>query len=581
MNTARNASSTSSTVPYPDGCCFIDKQCEHTGLLAGSMAMAPKVDQYGFVVASNQSLHPETSGDRTNGELRSSNPSEEYGARNRIREMKWIDMFNRWDFFIEKNQRKLRDRCRKGIPQSCRGRAWLKLTSAFKLQQHRKHVYPILLSRTLDPKLADEIKRDLHRTLPQHSMFTSSSGIGQKKLFEVLKCYALYNPKVGYCQVLSPITAVLLLYMDCEEAFWVLVRISDVYLVEYFDEGMRGIQIDSLIFRELCKKFLPKHYAILSKCQIDFVVLVQKWFFCIFSRTLPWNITLRVWDSFFFEGKWCLFRVGLTLLKYSLIEIVQHPSSVDEFTVLNTIHKFNVERLDEEKFLVKSLDYKVTSEAKKKLNELCAKRYDKKRMESSNALKAQEGNQGFFNKIGRYVFQRNKDNVEDEAVGVTPTPKEEKSKERRESGTEKRAKNKHLGVGAPPTQDALSDVLKSERNGTDIHENGEDDQTTCNITPSLEAETYGTVEPTEENERSAVEKHFGNPVGANGPDVLDRYARQRTSLNSAAAKALKKEPISAQDSSPSAVIIDNTPSPRERDKNATNKNLDKLPEIEN
>lgn len=546
--------------------------------------MAPKVDQYGFVVASNQSLHPETSGDRTNDEPRSTNPSEEYGARNRIREMKWIDMFNRWDFFIEKNQRKLRDRCRKGIPQSCRGRAWLKLTSAFKLQQHRKHVYPILLSRTLDPKLADEIKRDLHRTLPQHSMFTSSSGIGQKKLFEVLKCYALYNPKVGYCQVLSPITAVLLLYMDCEEAFWVLVRISDVYLVEYFDEGMRGIQIDSLIFRELCKKFLPKHYAILSKCQIDFVVLVQKWFFCIFSRTLPWNITLRVWDSFFFEGKWCLFRVGLTLLKYSLIEIIQQPSSVDEFTVLNTIHKFNVERLDEEKFLMKSLDYKVTSEAKKKLNELCAKRYDKKRMESSNALKAQENGQSFFNKIGRYVFQRsaNKENVEDEAVAVTPTMKDYRSRDRRDSGTGKALKNKqHLGIEAAPTQDALSDVLKSDKNGADIHDNGEDDQTTCNITASLGTETCATAEPTEENEKAAVEKHFENPVGANRPDVLDRYAQQRTSLNSTAAKAIKKQPASAaQDSSPSAVIIENIPSPRGRDKSGYKK-CKKLPEIEN
>ena len=536
--------------------------------MAGSIAMAPKVDQYGFIVAgSNISLHTEASGERTNCELRSTNPSEEYGARNRIREMKWIDMFNRWDFFIEKNQRKLRDRCRKGIPQSCRGRAWLKLTSAFKLQQHRQHVYPILLSRTLDPKLADEIKRDLHRTLPQHSMFRNTSGIGQKKLFEVLKCYALYNPKQGYSQPLSPITAVLLLYMDCEEAFWVLVRISDVYLVEYFDEGMRGLQIDSLIFRELCKKFLPKHYAILSRCQIDFVLLVQKWFFCIFSRTLPWNITLRVWDSFFFEGKWCLFRVGLTLLKYSLIEIIQNPSSVDEFTVLNTIHKFNVERLDEEKFLMKSLDYKVTSEAKKKLNELCARRYEKRRLESSAALKDQEDDQGFFNKIGRYVFQRNKENAEERPMGH-----EDKRQELLNNGANRtpktRQRTEHLEVGAAP-QDALSDVLKSERNG-DIQDNCEEEQTTCNITPSV---TDGGV--TEANANNVtVRKLKVNPVGANGPDTVDRYVQQRASLNSAALKNAKP----ATDCNPSAVIIENnTPRPNKK----RDKNLSYLPEIEN
>merc|ERR550532_2615907 len=60
--------------------------------------------------------------------------------------MKWIDMFNRWEFFIKKNQRKLRDRCRKGIPQSCRGKAWLKLTSASKLQQHRSKAWLKLTS---------------------------------------------------------------------------------------------------------------------------------------------------------------------------------------------------------------------------------------------------------------------------------------------------------------------------------------------------------------------------------------------------------------------------------------------------
>lgn len=42
----------------------------------------------------------------------------------------------------------------------------------------------------------------------------------QKHLFHVLAAYSMYNTEVGYCQGMSQIAALLLMYMDEEEAFW-------------------------------------------------------------------------------------------------------------------------------------------------------------------------------------------------------------------------------------------------------------------------------------------------------------------------------------------------------------------------
>lgn len=48
----------------------------------------------------------------------------------RKRELKWLDMFNSWDIYMMKNYKKVRQRCRKGIPSSVRPRAWIHLCGA-------------------------------------------------------------------------------------------------------------------------------------------------------------------------------------------------------------------------------------------------------------------------------------------------------------------------------------------------------------------------------------------------------------------------------------------------------------------
>lgn len=48
------------------------------------------------------------------------------------------------------------------------------------------------------------------------------------------------------------------------------------------------------------------------------ILYMTEWFLCVYTRTLPWESILRVWDMFLCEGVKVIFKVGLVLLKGSL-----------------------------------------------------------------------------------------------------------------------------------------------------------------------------------------------------------------------------------------------------------------------
>ena len=65
-----------------------------------------------------------------------------------------------------------------------------------------------------------------------------SDGIGRDALKRVLFAYARHNPSVGYCQGMNFLTALLLLLMEEEAAFWCLAAIVEDILPGYFTNTM-------------------------------------------------------------------------------------------------------------------------------------------------------------------------------------------------------------------------------------------------------------------------------------------------------------------------------------------------------
>lgn len=87
------------------------------------------------------------------------------------REKKWLHMIAHWKEYMTKNYKKVRERCRKGIPSSVRPKAWFYLTGAYLLQQKYPDVYQDMLKQDGDPHIMEEIRKDQHRQFPFHEMF--------------------------------------------------------------------------------------------------------------------------------------------------------------------------------------------------------------------------------------------------------------------------------------------------------------------------------------------------------------------------------------------------------------------------
>mgnify|MGYP001173437114 CR=1 FL=1 len=68
------------------------------------------------------------------------------------------------------------------------------------------------------------IGKDLGRSFPGVEMFRDPEGDGQRMLGRVLKCFSLYDHKIGYCQGLGFLVGPLLMHMGDKQAFCVLVR---------------------------------------------------------------------------------------------------------------------------------------------------------------------------------------------------------------------------------------------------------------------------------------------------------------------------------------------------------------------
>ncbi|KAJ8981935.1 hypothetical protein NQ317_002106 [Molorchus minor] len=223
------------------------------------------------------------------------------------RERKWLKMLSQWNFYMDRNYRKIKERCRKGVPMSIRPRLVIPL-------RREPTKYEDCLRAEGDSKCIEDIKKDIHRQFPLHEMFSSEDKPGQQELFNVLKAYTIHFPEIGYCQAQAPVAAFLLMHMPAVQAFWCLVSISNKYLEDYYSPTMEVVQRDGYILQGLLKKVCPPVYRHLKRVNAEPMFYCTEWFLCAFTRTLPWDTLLRVWDIFLCEGVKVLFKTSLVIL---------------------------------------------------------------------------------------------------------------------------------------------------------------------------------------------------------------------------------------------------------------------------
>lgn len=204
------------------------------------------------------------------------------------------------------------NKIRGGIPAPLRGVVWQSASgSREKLIEDQ---YDTLCG--MPSPYENTINKDLGRSFPGVEMFKDPEGEGQKMLGRVLKCFSLYDHKIGYCQGLGLLVGPLLMQMGDKEAFCVLVRLMEDYdLRSCFLPDLSGLHLRIFQFQQLLGHHMPALAKHLEDLEVEPAYLTQ-WFLSFFAATCPVPMLLRIYDVLFAEGaSETLMRVALALMK--------------------------------------------------------------------------------------------------------------------------------------------------------------------------------------------------------------------------------------------------------------------------
>lgn len=260
------------------------------------------------------------------------------------RTSKWLKMLKRWERY--KNTEKFHRRIYKGIPLQLRGEVWALLLEIPKMKEETRDLYSKLKHRArgCSPDIR-QIDLDVNRTFRDHIMFRDRYGVKQQSLFHVLAAYSIYNTEVGYCQGMSQITALLLMYMNEEDAFWALVKLFSGpkhAMHGFFVHGFPKLLRFQEHHEKILNKFLSKLKQHLDSQEIYTSFYTMKWFFQCFLDRTPFRLNLRIWDIYIFEGERILTAMSYTILKLhkkhlmklsmeELVEFLQETLAKDFF----------------------------------------------------------------------------------------------------------------------------------------------------------------------------------------------------------------------------------------------------------
>uniref|UniRef100_A0A0N4ZAX7 Rab-GAP TBC domain-containing protein n=1 Tax=Parastrongyloides trichosuri TaxID=131310 RepID=A0A0N4ZAX7_PARTI len=257
-------------------------------------------DRYGFVHKDTDKIETEDTIHEKQLELK--------------REYKWLKMLKTKG----KNHKKWEERIWKGIPDKIRPSVWPILLECQVLKdQYPKNYYKELLERSLLVcKDIKQIDLDINRTYRDHLAFRKRYDLKQKSLFNLLTACAMFNTEVGYCQGMSQIGALFLMYMDEEDSFWCmhsLLTNKKWGMHGFFKIGFPSLMRFQNHFNNIIAKYLPKLHKHLQVQDIPSIYLTKWWFGCFLDR-VPFPLALRFWDVFLLNGNCMLIVIGYTIL---------------------------------------------------------------------------------------------------------------------------------------------------------------------------------------------------------------------------------------------------------------------------
>lgn len=215
----------------------------------------------------------------------------------------------------------------RGVPPCLRVRVWLRASGAQRYLHRLPGYYDVLCAKAVHvvPRcVASEVERDLHRTYPRHPHFATDESLGRAALRRVLLAFALHCPRVGYCQALNYVCAMLLVATSFDEecSFWLLSCLVERLAPDFYSYQMEGICAQQESFNRLLVAILPQLAAHIEEVGMPTSFVTTPWFMSLFATSLPSETVLRVWDVLLFDGPLVLSLVGAALMKFGAKQLM-------------------------------------------------------------------------------------------------------------------------------------------------------------------------------------------------------------------------------------------------------------------
>ncbi len=204
------------------------------------------------------------------------------------------------------NKEKLINSLQLGVNEKLRGKIWVLLSCCLHLAVNHSENFYYKLIESEEKEIEDTINKDIERTIiySYNSQLKNVSQIdinsNKKKLFNILKAYAIYDPDVSYVQGTNYVVAVLLNSMNSERAsFWTFVKLMSKWREIYTKDTPRLIKMLNNL-EKIFETSLPQLYQYFDK--IDFLqyfaAVFTQYFVTLFSYNCPIEYANRVIDFF-------------------------------------------------------------------------------------------------------------------------------------------------------------------------------------------------------------------------------------------------------------------------------------------
>ncbi|XP_045124640.1 TBC1 domain family member 14-like isoform X1 [Portunus trituberculatus] len=245
------------------------------------------------------------------------------------------EILPKWDTM--RTHKKCRELWWQGLPSCVRGRVWeLAIGNDLNITPQ---LYNIMVQRSVEKLVSlsecgsmasqedmtsdsgdqeatiDLIRLDVSRTFPHLCIF-QKGGPYHDPLHNILGAYACYRPDVGYVQGMSFLAATLLLNMNEENAFisfsnllnrpahMAFFRVNQPMMCAYYQT-----------FEALLAANLPSLATHLQNIRVTPDLYVLDWLLTVFSRPLPLDAAVRIWDVYLRDGEEFLLRAAIGILK--------------------------------------------------------------------------------------------------------------------------------------------------------------------------------------------------------------------------------------------------------------------------